>query len=312
MNALIARTSAAVIGFPNDTQQEIGLLYDPTVMTARHAPGGTLDDPANPRFDTSIAIDIDTDAAPDPIRWSKPPLEVALEVGGQPLNLIGVHAKSKAPHGARDDAEAMAISIANRRKQLAQCIWLRKRVDQILDRIAELVAEHQTTLVFVNTRRLAERLAHQLGERLAGDTDQGAADSVVAAHHGSLSKDRRHRVERRLRAGELKALVATASLELGIDVGPVEPLPALDSFFRERERRQAQTTELADWIEARLGDDSGRAPAVLVTHQVNVTALTGEFLSSGTALIVSHADGEARVLATFATDVPDEAAAPRD
>ncbi len=101
------------------------------------------------------------------------------------------------------------------------------QMDQILDRIAELVAEHRTTLIFVNTRRLAERLAHQLGERLAGEGADGqgaeaAADSVVAAHHGSLSKDRRHRVERRLRAGELKALVATASLELGIDVGPVE------------------------------------------------------------------------------------------
>ena len=89
-----------------------------------------------------------------------------------------------------------------------------EQMGDVLDRIAELVRQHRTTLVFVNTRRLAERLAHQLGERLG--------DDVVAAHHGSLSKDRRYRIERRLRAGDLKALVATASLELGIDIGPVE------------------------------------------------------------------------------------------
>ena len=89
-----------------------------------------------------------------------------------------------------------------------------EQMGDVLDRIAELVGEHHTTLVFVNTRRLAERLAHQLGERLG--------DDVVSAHHGSLSKDRRYKVESRLRAGELKALVATASLELGIDIGPVD------------------------------------------------------------------------------------------
>ena len=85
---------------------------------------------------------------------------------------------------------------------------------EILDRIAAHVADHRTTLVFVNTRKLSERVAHQLGERLGEDQ--------VAAHHGSLSRERRQRVERRLRAGDLRALVATASLELGIDVGPVE------------------------------------------------------------------------------------------
>jgi ATP-dependent helicase Lhr and Lhr-like helicase len=86
--------------------------------------------------------------------------------------------------------------------------------DEILDRIAGHVAQHQTTLVFVNTRSLSERVAHQLGERLGQE--------LVAAHHGSLSRERRQRVEQRLRAGDLRALVATASLELGIDVGPVE------------------------------------------------------------------------------------------
>jgi ATP-dependent Lhr-like helicase len=85
---------------------------------------------------------------------------------------------------------------------------------EILDRIAELSRARRTTLVFVNTRRQAERLAHLLEARLAPER--------VAAHHGSLSLAHRQRVEARLRAGELQVLVATASLELGIDVGPVE------------------------------------------------------------------------------------------
>jgi ATP-dependent helicase Lhr and Lhr-like helicase len=89
-----------------------------------------------------------------------------------------------------------------------------EQMGQILDLIAAEVEQRKTTLVFVNTRRMAERVAHQLGERLGEDQ--------VAAHHGSLSAGRRQRVEARLRAGDLRALVATASLELGIDVGPVE------------------------------------------------------------------------------------------
>jgi len=92
---------------------------------------------------------------------------------------------------------------------------------EILGRIAELVQEHRTTLVFANTRRLAERAAHLLEERLG--------EGQVASHHGSLSRERRWRVEERLRAGELRALVATASLELGIDVGPVELVCQLQS-----------------------------------------------------------------------------------
>ena len=85
---------------------------------------------------------------------------------------------------------------------------------ELYDRVAALAREHKSTLVFVNTRRLVERVTLHLGERLGADT--------VAAHHGSLSRERRHRAERRLKEGDLKVVVATASLELGIDVGAVE------------------------------------------------------------------------------------------
>jgi ATP-dependent Lhr-like helicase len=86
--------------------------------------------------------------------------------------------------------------------------------EEIYDRVATLAREHRSTLVFVNTRRLVERVAHHLGERLGADT--------VAAHHGSLSRARRFDAEQRLKNGQLKLVVATASLELGIDVGSVE------------------------------------------------------------------------------------------
>jgi hypothetical protein len=127
------RARAVVMGFANNTQQEISFLYDPDVIAAGHDPIGDLDDssPA-PRFDAELHIDLDSDAALDVVRWSKPPLEVAVSVGNAALRLIGVHAKSKAPHGASNDAEATRISIQNRRKQLAQCIWLRQRVNQHL------------------------------------------------------------------------------------------------------------------------------------------------------------------------------------
>ncbi|WP_108815254.1 endonuclease/exonuclease/phosphatase family protein [Loktanella sp. Alg231-35] len=130
------RAREALIGFANDTQQEIALLYDPDTVTARHDPQGTDD---APRFDGAFAMDVDIDAHPDPIVWSKPPLEVALETAMGPLRLIGVHAKSKAPHGARDEAEATRISIQNRRKQLAQCIWLRRRVATHLEAGDDLI-----------------------------------------------------------------------------------------------------------------------------------------------------------------------------
>lgn len=122
------RARRAVMGFKSDTQQELTLLYDPDRLRARHDPQGP--DMGARRFDGTYQLDLDTDADPDPIRFSKPPVELALETeSGTALRLIGVHAKSKAPHGARTPEEVIAISIANRRKQLAQCIWLRRRVE---------------------------------------------------------------------------------------------------------------------------------------------------------------------------------------
>ncbi len=85
---------------------------------------------------------------------------------------------------------------------------------KVYERVAELIRAHRTTLVFVNTRRMAERTARHLAEQLG--------DEAVTAHHGSLAREQRLQAEQSLKAGELKALVATASLELGIDIGDVD------------------------------------------------------------------------------------------
>lgn len=121
------RARRALIGFPSPTEQEIALLYDPDRITARHDPRGGAEGEA-PRFDGTFRMDLDQDGTPEPIRFSKPPLELALTVNSRRLRMIGVHAKSKAPHGARDPDEAIRIAIENRRKQLAECVWLRARV----------------------------------------------------------------------------------------------------------------------------------------------------------------------------------------
>lgn len=132
------RTSAVATGFINETQQEIALLYDPYVLTVEHDPigdpTGKKGAPGAPRFDGTFRLDLDTDDLPDIVRWSKPPLELACRTtGGTKFRMIGVHAKSKAPHGAKGRDQIMRVSIENRRKQLAQCIWLRKRVEEHLE-----------------------------------------------------------------------------------------------------------------------------------------------------------------------------------
>ena len=92
---------------------------------------------------------------------------------------------------------------------MANDVW-----ELVYDRLAQLAREHRTTLIFVNTRRMAERLARHLSERLTKE--------AVAAHHGSLAKEQRLDAEQRLKRGDLQVLIATASLELGIDIGDVD------------------------------------------------------------------------------------------
>src|ERR1039458_9083215 len=92
---------------------------------------------------------------------------------------------------------------------------------EIYDRIAELALQHRSTLVFVNTRRLAERVALHLGERIG--------EELVAAHHGSLARKLRLTAERKLKNGEIRLLVATASLELGIDIGNIDLVCQINS-----------------------------------------------------------------------------------
>nr|WP_242107911.1 DEAD/DEAH box helicase [Luteimonas aquatica] len=139
--------------------------------------------------------------------------------------LVGAAAVS--PDGA-PDCEIVDIGYVKRRDLALElpptplsAVMSNDQWEQVYGRVAELVAQHRTTLVFVNTRRMAERAARQLGELLGKE--------AVAAHHGSLAKELRLDAEQRLKRGELRVLVATASLELGIDIGDVDLVCQLGS-----------------------------------------------------------------------------------
>jgi ATP-dependent helicase Lhr and Lhr-like helicase len=121
-----------------------------------------------------------------------------------------------AGHGRRLDLAIEVPSSSPLEAVMPAEVW-----QEVYDRLAELIRAHRTTLVFTNTRRWAERVTRHLSERLGEDR--------VASHHGSLSKEQRLESERRLKAGELSALVATASLELGIDIGSVDLVCQLGS-----------------------------------------------------------------------------------
>lgn len=149
----------------------------------------------------------------------KPPQRVGLSATQRPIDVV-----ARLLVGTEERRVRTAIIDVGHRRKLDLAIELpdseleavvsHEQMAEVLDKIAELVKAQRTTLVFVNTRRLSERLAHQLAERLGPER--------VAAHHGSLAKERRLAIEERLRAGDLSVLVATASLELGLDIGPVE------------------------------------------------------------------------------------------
>ncbi|MDX2052961.1 MAG: DEAD/DEAH box helicase [Polyangiaceae bacterium] len=148
-----------------------------------------------------------------------PPQFIGLSATQKPLDviarlLVGTEAravKTAIVNVGHQRALDLAIDIPDSE---LEAVASHEQIAEVLDKIAAEVKSRRTTLIFVNTRRLSERLAHLLAERLGPER--------VAAHHGSLSKERRLAIEDRLRAGELSALVATASLELGLDVGPVE------------------------------------------------------------------------------------------
>jgi ATP-dependent helicase Lhr and Lhr-like helicase len=132
--------------------------------------------------------------------------------------------------GARPDAACKIIDTGHdRARDLAielppsplEAVMAGEVWEQVYNRLSELIGSHRSTLVFVNTRRMAERAARALSERLG--------TSLVTAHHGSLAKEQRLDAEQRLKCGKLKALVATASLELGIDIGEVDLVCQLGS-----------------------------------------------------------------------------------
>jgi ATP-dependent Lhr-like helicase len=164
----------------------------------------------------------------------RPPLRIGLSATQKPIDavarlLLGSHGDDRRgnDHLTR---RCRIIDLGHRRaRDLAvevpssplETVMSAEVWEQIYDRLAELVGAHRTTLIFANTRRMVERVTRHIAERLG--------DGQVAAHHGSLAKEQRFDAEKRLQCGKLRALVATASLELGIDIGEVDLVCQLGS-----------------------------------------------------------------------------------
>lgn len=152
---------------------------------------------------------------------SKPPQRIGLSATQNPIELVAEYLNGCDESGRSE--QPVIVSVGTKRN-LDLAIEIPKSEigpvashelwAELLDRLLELVEEHRSTLVFVNTRAMAERISAELAERLG--------EEAVAAHHGSMSRKLRLEAEHKLKSGEIKALVATASLELGIDIGFVD------------------------------------------------------------------------------------------
>jgi len=219
------------------TQKPIEEVARFLVGSAERPARGLLDDLGAPvdLFDRDAAVPVEA-ARLERMQSSSPsPLPSAVKAEGVVVSEEGTLAKEKAParaqgagpaqHGPSPKLVAGCAILDTghtRRRDLAievpesplEAVMSAEVWGQVYERLVELINEHRSTLVFVNTRRLAERLARALSDRLG--------EGQVTSHHGSLAREQRLNAEQKLKRGELKALVATSSLELGIDVGHVD------------------------------------------------------------------------------------------
>ncbi len=218
-------------------------------------------------------------------------LERLAAVAERPLQRIGLSAtQTPIEEVARyltagDSAGCTIVDVGHRRHLDLGVEIPRSPLDAVMshevwaeyyDRLTSLITAHRTTLIFVNTRRLAERVARHLSDRLGED--------AVTAHHGSLSKERRLDAESRLKSGQLKALVATASLELGIDIGHVDLVCQIGSPHRiatllQRVGRSGHTI---------AGTPKGRVFPVSRDDLVECAALLRAIQAGQLDAIVSH------------------------
>ncbi|HEY3910229.1 MAG TPA: DEAD/DEAH box helicase [Stellaceae bacterium] len=160
---------------------------------------------------------------------SGPLLRIGLSATQKPIEAVARFLVGAGPDGSPNPDCTIVDTGHRRARDLAlevpsaplEAVMSGEVWQQVYDRVAELVEGHRTTLIFVNTRRLSERVTRALSERLGAEH--------VTAHHGSLAKEQRLDAEQRLKRGALKALVATASLELGIDIGDVDLVCQLGS-----------------------------------------------------------------------------------